>query len=351
MEFQGFVNVIWFLTDACNLRCKHCYHATFSPRLNLSEKQKKLDEKIINDIIQLSKTWEVETIGFLGGEPLLHPHLFSYIEKLSQKIDCRIVIGTNGLLIDDNVLVKIKNQPNLEIQISIDSPIEKDHDFYRGKGMYQRTVKNLKKLITNGVITSIRMTISDINFQSMKKFVEFGIELGVAGVSINKYISDGGKPSQYINSLTPEQHHEFIEKIVSLQKEYGESFVTTEDPCLKNYFKDELLDEFEDEITEGIAVGGCSAGLCSIIIGTDGKIYPCTLLPLEIGNINHSSLVEIWEDEHPILNNLRDRQNTLKGKCFECESKLICGGCRAAAHKMNGHYMAEDPFCNKKVVL
>ncbi len=88
--------------------------------------------------------------------------------------------------------------------------------------------------------------------------------------------------------------------------------------------------------------------MCNITIGKNGNVYPCTLLSLKIGDITNEHLINIWESENEVLNNLRDRVNSFKGKCAKCESLLICGGCRAAAYKMKGDYLAEDPFCNKQ---
>jgi hypothetical protein len=63
----------------------------------------------------------------------------------------------------------------------------------------------------------------------------------------------------------------------------------------------------------------------------------------------------------PVFKAIRDPCQ-LKGKCGECEYKVICGGCRARAYglssdfidycgdlhepgEINGDYLTEDPWC------
>jgi len=318
----------------------------FHKKINLSEKQRELEIKIVNEIIALSKTWNVETIGLLGDEPLLNPHIFEYVELFAKAVGCRIAIATNGLLIDDYMIQKFQKFPNLKIQINLDSPIQKEHDLYRGNGAYDKTIKIIKKLKSNEILPTLWMTVSNINLPSMEKFVALAKELGISGVSINKYISDRERPSAYFKHLTPSEHNDFINNLIILKRKYGDEFVFTEDPCINIFFKKEICSEFKEELADNLPIGGCSAGLCNMTIGTKGELFPCTLLPIKIGDINCDHLVKIWESENEILNNLRDRGNT-KGKCSDCESLLICGGCRAAAYKMSGDYLVPDPFCNR----
>lgn len=350
MEKNGIIRIGWFLSDVCNLRCKHCYHnGNFEAQINLSNEQINLEQKIIGEIVNLSKTWDVEIIGLLGGEPLLNPYIFEYIDELNRLINTKITIATNGLLIDEQTIDKIIKYPNLYIQISLDSPDEKEHDFYRGNGTYKRTVEIIKRLVSTNINVGIRMTISTLNIHNMEKFVQFGQNENVSYVSLNKYISDLNNPTELLNALSKEQHDEFLHNILYLKKKYGEDFVVTEDPCFNLNYKDDIEAEFKEELKEQIPIAGCSAGLCNLTIGKNGEVYPCTLLPLEIGNVKKESLVNIWESENEILDSLRERKNSIKGKCAKCQSVLYCGGCRAAAFKMNGDYLMEDPFCNKEL--
>lgn len=345
-EKNGTVVVTWYVTDACNLRCKHCYHDEYGRGVDLSDKQKALDEKIIKEILKLSKTWNIDAVDFLGGEPLMHPDIFKYAQRLKDAINCKIGIGTNGTLIDENKIDEIKKLGVDKFQISLESSEAKIHDFYRGQGTFKKTIEAVKELVKSDVGPYLRMTVSNTNYDQMYDFVKLGKKLNVKCVSLNKYVPNNVEEDK-LKALTPKQHTEFLHKIHSMQKEFGYDFVITEDPCMNNYNKEYIFKEFNEELEQKIPIGGCVAGIVNMIITRDGKIYPCTMLPIEIGDLNKESLVDIWENGNEVINKLRDRGNYLKGKCGECESNLICGGCRAAAYKMNGDVLAEDPFCLK----
>ena len=81
---------------------------------------------------------------------------------------------------------------------------------------------------------------------------------------------------------------------------------------------------------------------CLFYIRYDGEVYPCSKLPLSLGNINKNALQQILNSSI-LIKKLKERN--LKGKCSNCENKLICGGCRAAAYAEYGDLLQEDPLC------
>ena len=85
------------LTEHCNLNCKYCSH--FSPLAN--EEYLSLEE-YERDLSRLSHLFggQMQQIKLLGGEPLLHPQINSFME-VSRKYftDAVIKILTNGTLL------------------------------------------------------------------------------------------------------------------------------------------------------------------------------------------------------------------------------------------------------------
>lgn len=174
---------------------------------------------------------------------------------------CQITLATNGLLIDDNMIKFFRNHKKLKLQISLESSIEKEHDFYRGEGTFKNTIAIIKKLVKNNLAPVIRMTVSNINFNNIHNFVDLGKELKVYGVSINKYTSDTKHPSKLLSHITPIEHHIFLNTILELKKAYGDEFILTEDPCFNDINKKSIKKEFFDELAEDLIVGGCSADI------------------------------------------------------------------------------------------
>lgn len=89
-------------------------------------------------------------------------------------------------------------------------------------------------------------------------------------------------------------------------------------------------------------ITGCSMGISSICIMPNGDIYPCSRLPLNLGNIQVSKLIDIWEN-HQVLSELRNFQNYQK--CKKCILVNNCRGCPAIAYAESGSYLEKDPYC------
>jgi radical SAM protein with 4Fe4S-binding SPASM domain len=89
---------------------------------------------------------------------------------------------------------------------------------------------------------------------------------------------------------------------------------------------------------------GCAAGRGFVYIKANGDVWPCPFVEINAGNVRDKSFDEIWRTSSVFLT-LRDRENTLKGKCGECSYRSICGGCRGRAMASSGDYLSEDPSC------
>lgn len=99
-------------TDICNIKCKGCY------RLVMGEGHKPV-QQIKDEILFLRKWRNCDNISLAGGEPILHPdikEIVSFIVSLKMKV----VILTNGLALNDNVLKEMKDVGLLGFSFHID---------------------------------------------------------------------------------------------------------------------------------------------------------------------------------------------------------------------------------------
>jgi radical SAM protein with 4Fe4S-binding SPASM domain len=94
-------------------------------------------------------------------------------------------------------------------------------------------------------------------------------------------------------------------------------------------------------------IGGCGAGRFYMSIEPNGDIYPCVFFPhkkeVKLGNLMDNNFEDVWMDSN-VLNQLRDKE-ILDGHCGECNSRHICGGCRARAYNYFDDILAPDPGC------
>ncbi len=89
--------VVWNITQACNLSCKHCYqdaaHKPLSDELTWEEKRDVLD--------QLADNY-VPFVAFAGGEPLVAKDIWKVLEHC-QKRKIHVTVATNGTLLTREV--------------------------------------------------------------------------------------------------------------------------------------------------------------------------------------------------------------------------------------------------------
>ncbi len=84
----------------------------------------------------------------------------------------------------------------------------------------------------------------------------------------------------------------------------------------------------------GRASKGVNDGNGFVFIDHIGMAYPSGFLPLVVGDVRKTSLVDIYRDS-PIMKQLRDYP-TLKGKCSWCDFRDVCGGLGAGALGLRG---------------
>lgn len=89
------LSVEYSLTEHCNISCRACAHA--SPLL--PEKYADL-EGFTRDFEALTRAFHSEELRIVGGEPLLHPQLLSFLREARRiGIADSIVLYTNGVLL------------------------------------------------------------------------------------------------------------------------------------------------------------------------------------------------------------------------------------------------------------
>lgn len=151
------LEVSYFVNNICNLNCKHCYVGYNEKNHNLSVEEWK---SVFNDLIELGGL----TFGNVGKEPLLNwdktkKLLEFFYEKRKENPKLRFGLVTNGVLLDELKIKELSELMPNYIDISLDGT-EKEHDYIRGKGNFDRTLNNMK------LIRNINPELSDKIFVS-----------------------------------------------------------------------------------------------------------------------------------------------------------------------------------------
>jgi MoaA/NifB/PqqE/SkfB family radical SAM enzyme len=120
------------ITNRCNLRCKHCF---VFREANPTSIQNEMDTKtMLKKLSSLQKKYDINTMLWMGGEPLLRPDVL----KEGIKIFPKNHITTNGT-------IDLIDFPNCIYVISLDGPPQYN-DTIRGKGTYEKVMRTIKKV-------------------------------------------------------------------------------------------------------------------------------------------------------------------------------------------------------------
>ena len=87
-------------------------------------------------------------------------------------------VGSNGMLIDDAVVQKLKVAGASTVSISLDSSMPEFHDQFRGKGVLAKAVEAIKALKRSGIIVQVNTTVTQQNYGQIGEIFALSERLG-----------------------------------------------------------------------------------------------------------------------------------------------------------------------------
>ncbi len=320
--------VSWNLTRLCNLKCPHCY---------LSAGKKGDDELTTAECLGLleeMKALGTEMVILTGGEPLLRKDIYELASAASEA-GLWVVMGTNGVLIDDRVVAKMQECGVQGVGISIDSIDPEKHDSFRGgPGSWKHSVRALEICKAAGLEVLVQTTVMDENRDEIPRLIDFARDKGAWSFNLYFLVQTGR--GQQMNDLSADSTEELLTELVDVQESYRPMLVRSK--CAPQFKRIAY-----ERGRGGLESGGCMAGTQYCRITPSGDVTPCPYMTVSAGNVREQSFTEIWTGS-PVLTALRD-PGQLKGRCGACEYSELCGGCRCRAYAGFDDYLAEDPAC------
>lgn len=326
--------VNWISTRKCSLKCKHCYSRS------TDKIEKELSTKEVLEMLDFFYKFDVRIFVFSGGEFILRPDWELILKKASELFPI-IFIPTSGFVINEEVVKKFKEYRVSHCQVSIDSPIESEHDWFRGrKGTFKKAMVAIKLFKKYNIETSISPTIGKFNKDKIREFIKLARKIK-CNIFFKRMIPAGrGKNSSNDFLISSKDYQLICKSAWDWNKKIKNIQISSQCEPLFNLFS--LSKNFK--INQGSKIqGGCMAGIGVISINEKGEISPCSKLQISLGKFNPTTFQKTWETS-PVLLSLRNRGN-LKGKCRKCTYKSICGGCRGYAYETKGDFLNEDSLC------
>lgn len=351
--------VVWNITRACNLKCTHCYENAGKKGTN------ELSKLEINKGLEILSRAGVTSVAFSGGEPTTNPHIISYIE-LTRELGMYPALATNGYTLSKEVVLNKFVDAGLEfIQISIDGLNPETHDSFRGvKGSWNKAIKAVENSVEADLFVEVATTVTTNNINEIPDIIEFVRDLGAHWFMIYNFIPTGNGSNNTEMDISPQNRFKLLKtaynkningdmQVLSTAPQYAtvaESLQSTSSSVIPTHFYNP---KYENSQLMQLAefVGGCGAGRFYMAIEPNGDLYPCVFFPhddaLLLGNLLDDDFEHVWQN-NTLLNNLRNK-DLLQESCGSCESKNICGGCRARAYTYFNDVLAPDPGCINNV--
>ncbi len=313
--------LIIFVTNACNLYCKHCF---YSAELRQPIEAIKLDEyeKMIKSLKK-----PLANIILTGGEPFLHPEIVEIIKLFGDnKKALQFTIPTNGRAVD-MTLKKAEEclkvfSGNIHIQVSLDG-LEEYHNKLRGDEKsfesLVKTVKGLKELSKKykHLSLGVNTTVSTENMNMMDELADFvnkklkvthnfelirGVNFMAESSQMDSNILSGFKPKEE-NMLVPNKKqidklNKKLDKILFKNAKYASDISFLMKPFFYAFKTTQEFYLSQRILTRKKNLQHCKAGKSMGVIYPDGGFAFCEMTKV-IANLKDFDfdLYKLWNDE------------------------------------------------------
>lgn len=316
------------ITNACNLRCIHCYHPHHNNDGALSLENWK--EILLQYKKLIHKMKYRPWILLCGGEPLASPYLLPLLAFIDQEMPkSSISILTNGTLVKEPLLSKLQKYPNLQFQVSLDGPDANRHDQIRGTGNFEKALEGIRSLKLKGFEVNVLSVLSTKTNMWMEDFFKLAKKENFRSMNFVRFVPEGyGRKlldASEDQPLIGTELKQAFQNIIKFMQEYNVAS-KTQGPLF-------------DLLVPGLGRSGKFWE--SIVVDYQGYIVASSRSKVRLGHVIHEGLEEIFIN-NPIYQALRSGKVEV---CGSCPLYNVCGGDRNAAFAASGNFLGPDPGC------
>lgn len=339
-------NVVWELTLACNLNCRHCGSRAGKARPD----EMSLDECLVvaDDLAALG----AELVTLSGGEPTLMKGWDVLARRLA---DHGVLVNmvTNGVYRSgaarDEIISRAKAAGMCNVGVSIDGRRE-IHDRIRGVGTFHKSVESIRAFTAAGIRVGVLTTINRWNYGQLEDVRQIAIDAGATLWRLQLGKPMGNMVDEDL-TITTDQYEALLPRLARLKRDkairlgVGDSigYYGPHDRVLRGKGW-----RGRKEIWKG-----CQAGMQAIGIEADGGVKGCLSLqarqgdtdPFREGSLREARLTDLWYRPGIFGLNRAFDPAALEGDCRACRFATLCrGGARCVASAVTGD-VKENPYC------
>lgn len=259
------------LTYRCQCECVHCSVSASPHRDTAGELSTPELKELLTDLRQLG----VVKVTFFGGEPLVHPDVFELAEH-GIAAGLRVSIDTNGILLTDKTVARLKALGVSNVNVSLDSPDPAEHNRLRKHSQaYERALAGLRRLDRHGVpaMVSTYVTNRSLHDGSFARTLQIARDNGAKGVKVLLPMVAGRWQERPDMALSEEDERIFRDML-------DPGYVYVED----------ALQNLRDGAHKCTAVNKSF-----IYISPKGDLQPCPAVPVRFGSVRTEPLRDMLD--------------------------------------------------------
>jgi len=333
IAYGRFRNVYLYITEACQLRCEHCY---MGERL---DRALKLTLPQIRDTLATWRRMGGSKLTILGGEPTLHPNYVDAI-RLGRQLGYEDVITTtNAQKPAARKFRQLEPEDFAYVQVSLDGGSAETHDRVRGTDTFATALETTAELTARGFDTRIICTVNQANKPDALKLLDLADELGVSLVKFHVFSTIGVGHGNADMAIGPAEWVTFCDDLNRIAPAYR-----TRVWYQPTYARRDQMARYAAEGYQG-CIGRT---LDRISIFPDGRCYVCSYL------FDTDLYFARMQDGQVVLNRGDNEfdlftRPLVASACGGCKASACQGGCPAEEIVMGGSSCAAEedivPVC------
>lgn len=335
------VLVSWEVTEACNLRCRHCYQQSVADGRQLSRTDA---EKLVHQLADL----QVVQVTVSGGEPFLREDLMDILALLKRK-RIAVTLQTNAVLLTQQQMDQLQAFfiPHVDlVQISLDGASASTHNEQRNADVFRLACNAVAQLSARGIDVVVSCCPTIKNEKEIPAIYRLADELCATAFQATPLaiFNEGHR------RLTPDQ-----ETLFRAEAEV----IRLSDRRDRPYYLGGISGEYlhwislpasrtkQNKRRSADPFWACGAIREKLHIAADGRVYPCVFAtgqPLTDRRAPKEPLAAVWSRrlEHPYHQGRRQQSMS----CRNCDWNAGCkGGCPGMAEQYSGSTHRCDPRC------
>jgi SynChlorMet cassette radical SAM/SPASM protein ScmF len=335
--------IYFYLTEGCNLRCRHCW--IMAEQESGPQSKAVLDLNLFESILEQARPLGLKAVKLTGGEPFLHPQIGRMLEII-QAAQLKLVIETNGVLLTPELAAKVASCHQPSLAVSLDGVDAETHEWVRQvPGAFQAALRGIKYLVEEGIRPQIIFTLMRKNRDQVEDIARLAQKLGAGSVKFNII-----QPSPRGDRMREEEETLTLQESLELCRWVERELAPTFDLPLRLGYPPAFSPLSRVISQNGLRVNCGVRGIIGVL--ANGSYALCGIgshIPeLVFGHSSRDPLADVWQT-HPVLQEIREGlPQRLSGICRDCLLKDVClGFCLAQNYYQSHNLWTPYWFCQQ----